>query len=289
MAKTSVVIVGGGLAGLAAAAALGARDFSVTLLESRPRLGGRASSFVDQTTGTSIDNCQHVTMGCCTNFDHFCRTISIRHLLQEQDELWFIGPDGRRNRFAARGLPAPLHLLPALLDLSYLSLREKWKLMRGLSSLVSRRKPVDDDGNIADWLKAHGQTPGLIQRFWQVVLVSALSESLDRIGVPAARKVFTDGFISHPQGWKVQIPTVSLDTLYGIGLGNWFAQHNVTVRLQSGVKSIDVENRAAVGVTLRDETSLPADYVVLAVPHDRLLPLLPEFLKDHTDMARISE
>src|SRR5689334_5995733 len=76
-AEGRVVIVGGGLAGLAAAAALAERDVPVTLLESRPRLGGRASSFVDRATGETIDNCQHVAMGCCTNFTHFCRQVGI--------------------------------------------------------------------------------------------------------------------------------------------------------------------------------------------------------------------
>ena len=289
MAESSVVIVGGGLAGLAAAAALGARGLSVTLLESRPRLGGRAGSFDDQATGAKIDNCQHVTMGCCTNFDHFCRTVGIRKFLQEQQELCFVGPDGTFNRFAARSLPAPLHLFSSLLRLSYLSLRDKWKLARGLSALVSRRKASDEEQTMADWLKSQGQSPELIARFWYVVLVSALSESLDRINIAAARKVFTDGFLANKAGWQVQIPSVPLDTLYGTELGNWFVQHGVTIRLQSGVSAVEIENCSATGVTLRDGTTIRADYVILAVPHDRVLPLLPDDLQQHAEMAKISQ
>ncbi|RPI81394.1 MAG: FAD-dependent oxidoreductase, partial [Planctomycetaceae bacterium] len=67
-----VIVVGGGLAGLACAAALADRRFRVTLLESRNRLGGRASSFLDATSGEWLDNCQHVSLGCCTNFTQFC-------------------------------------------------------------------------------------------------------------------------------------------------------------------------------------------------------------------------
>src|SRR5262245_64644985 len=108
-----VVIVGGGLAGLAAAAALAPRGFDVTLLESRPRWGGRASSFVDQSTGEPIDNCQHVALGCCTNFFHFCRTVGIERFFRREERLTFVGPDGRASDLAASRLPAPLHLLPA--------------------------------------------------------------------------------------------------------------------------------------------------------------------------------
>src|SRR5262245_44851077 len=117
-----VVIVGGGLAGLSAAAALGVRGFRVTLLEARPRWGGRASSFADQATGDTIDNCQHVNLGCGTNFRHFCRAVGIESYFVREAALTFAGPDGRLNSFRAAPLPAPLHLFPSLLRLRYLSL-----------------------------------------------------------------------------------------------------------------------------------------------------------------------
>src|SRR5215470_14436255 len=96
-----VLVIGGGLAGLAAAAALAPRGFQVTLLESRNRLGGRASSFHDRTSGQLIDACQHVSMGCCTNFTHFCRILGIDHLLAPQPCLYFMTADGRVSEFRA--------------------------------------------------------------------------------------------------------------------------------------------------------------------------------------------
>src|SRR6266516_3675604 len=94
-----VIVIGGGLAGLAAAAALAPRGFAVTLLESRGRLGGRASSFTDAATGQLLDTCQHVSMGCCTNLAHLCRTLGIAHFLQPQRCLFFMTPDRRVSRF----------------------------------------------------------------------------------------------------------------------------------------------------------------------------------------------
>src|SRR5476651_1424937 len=107
---TRIVIVGGGLAGLAATVALTDRGYPCTLFESRPRLGGRASSFHDPTSGTDIDNCQHVTLGCCTNFRHFCQTTGLAEFFQREPVLNFVGPTGKIDRFAASSLPAPLHL-----------------------------------------------------------------------------------------------------------------------------------------------------------------------------------
>src|SRR5262245_28444805 len=96
--RSHVVVVGGGLAGLAAATALATRGVRVTLLESRPRLGGRAGSFQDP-SGQLIDTCQHVSMGCCTYFARFCKTLGIDHFLQRQKSLYFMTPDRRVSRF----------------------------------------------------------------------------------------------------------------------------------------------------------------------------------------------
>src|SRR6266566_2193337 len=96
-----VVIVGGGLAGLAAATALAGRGFAVELYESRGRLGGRAGSFQDAASGQLVDACQHVSMGCCTNLAHFCRTVGIDRYLRPQPSLYFMTPDRRVSRFRA--------------------------------------------------------------------------------------------------------------------------------------------------------------------------------------------
>jgi len=283
------IIVGGGLAGLAAAVALTQRNVPVTLLESRPRLGGRAGSFVDQTTGELIDNCQHVSMGCCTNFRHFCQTAEIIDLLRTERELFFIGPDGNVNRFAAGWLPAPLHLFSAFRRLSYLSRGDLKQISRGLRALVRCDPSESTTQSFQDWLAAHQQTPKVTKRFWEVVLVSALSESMDRIDVLHARKVFVDAFLAHRQGWEVQIPTVPLDELYGTRLIDWLAKRGATVKLKTGVERILIENGRATAVELRDGEKLSANHLILAVPHHRVLSLLPDSLGLHPQWQGVKQ
>src|ERR1700692_1673565 len=166
-----VVIIGGGLAGLAAALALAPRGWEVTLLESRARLGGRAGSFQDPVTGQLVDTCQHVSMGCCTNLAHFCKTLGIDHLMQPQPCLYFMTPDRRVSLFRADSWPAPLHLLRSFASAHYLSMAEKLRVAWGLLQL--RRGDAHDDPPFADWLVRHRQTPRTIDRFWGLVLVSA--------------------------------------------------------------------------------------------------------------------
>jgi squalene-associated FAD-dependent desaturase len=283
------VIVGGGLAGLAAAVALAERGVPVTVLESRPRLGGRASSFVDKATGTQIDNCQHVSLGCCTNFQHFCRTVGLADLFRTERELYFIGRDRVVNRLAAGRLPAPFHLAAAFARTSYLSRGDLLGIARGMRALAGGWRGDSQGTTFAEWLERYRQPQSAIDRFWMPVLVSSLSETLDRIDIPSARKVFVDAFLANASGWQVQIPTVPLDTLYGGRLTSWRASRGAQIRLQAGVERLAMEDGRAVGAVLRSGETVRADQMIVAVPHWLILDLLPPECGQHHDLAKVRE
>jgi squalene-associated FAD-dependent desaturase len=272
-----VVIIGAGLAGLAAASVLAPRGFRVTLLESRNRLGGRAGSFTDSTTGQLVDACQHVSMGCCTNLAHFCRTVGIDHFLAPQPRLWFMTPDHRVSPFFADLLPAPLHLARTFFFAHYLSFFEKAAIAWGLLCLARER--AEADGPFLPWLRHHGQPARAIERFWNVVLVSALNEEPDRIGLRYARKVFVDGFLRHRRGFEVEVPTVPLGRLYGEELLAWLDRHGIEVRQGQGARRLCLGNGLVSAVELRSDEHLRGDWFISAVPFDRLLDLLPESLQ----------
>ena len=269
-----LVIIGGGLAGLAAATALAPRDLSITLLEARARLGGRAGSFQDAATGQLIDTCQHVSMGCCTNLAHFCRTLSIDHLLQTQPCLYFMTPDRRLSRFRADAWPAPFHLARSFLGAHYLTLLEKARIAFGLACLQRTSETIDPP--FLEWLGRHYQTPRTIDRFWGLVLVSALNETPDRIGLRYARKVFLDGFLRHRRGFDIELPAVPLGRLYGEEMLRWLGNHRVDLRFQQGARRLVVANNRIERLELRQGSFVEADWYISAVPFDRLLDLLPE-------------
>jgi squalene-associated FAD-dependent desaturase len=277
-APPHVVIVGGGLAGLAAAASLVGRGLRITLLESRPRLGGRASSFTDPVTGEPVDNCQHVSMSCCTNLADFCRRVGAADLFRRDDELVFLSPEGRVSRLKAGALPAPLHLAGSFLRANYLTWREKLRVAYGLARLCSGRDEAPGEPML-DWLRRHGQTARALDRYWAPVLVSALNERLDRMDVGHARKVFLDGFLRTKDGYRLEIPLVPLGDLYGTRLESWLLQSGVTVRLTTGVRTVEGDAEGTVsGVVLRSGETVPADFVVAAVPFDRVADLLGDDL-----------
>jgi squalene-associated FAD-dependent desaturase len=271
-----VVIIGGGLAGLASAAALVGRGLRITLLESRPRLGGRASSFVDPSTDEPVDNCQHVSMACCTNLADFCRRVGTADLFRRESTLNFLSPEGRLSHLTAGVLPAPFHLMGSFLRANYLTWTERLRVAFALAALRFDR--ADRPGeSFAEWLLRHGQTVRTINRFWAMVLVSALNERLEQMDVGHARKILLDGFLRNRRGFQMEVPLVPLGELYGSRLEAWLRERSVTVRLTAGARLVKVDDEGGVtGVALRSGATIAADFVIVAVPFDRVGNLLPE-------------
>jgi squalene-associated FAD-dependent desaturase len=256
-APLPIVIVGGGLAGLAAAAALVEagvvnQGTPVRILESRRHVGGRAASFEDREAGGLVDACQHVAMGCCTNFLDLCQRVGIGEHLRHDRELWFLGPDGRRAGCTpSRWLPAPLHLAPLLGAMPHFSIWEKLALARGMVQLVRWRPGASGPNEAAAWLEHSGQPARVIELFWQPVLESALGDTVQRVSVEASRKVMLDGFLSHQQAADLYVPRKPLGTLFGGGLAEWLQSRGVVIDRGLMVEGVDyAEDGRVAGVRI---------------------------------------
>ncbi len=286
-AAKTIVVMGGGLAGLAASMALATVRQKVYLLESKQRLGGRAGSFLDTVSGQLIDYCQHVSMGCCTNFHYFCQTIGVKHWLEPQPVLYFFTRDGKHSLFKADPLPAPFHLTRSFWKSHYLTLPEKCRIVLGLTALMM--ESPQSDPPFLDWLKKHRQNQRTIQRYWRIVLTSALNEEIENIGLRYARKVFLDGFLRHRDSFLVHIPTVPLQRFYETELDHWFKQHDVTTAKNQAVKEIVIQGNRIQFLLLRDGSKIEADWYISALPFHRLLDLLPaDIVQKHSYFAKLN-
>lgn len=263
--QPAVAIVGGGLAGLSAACALSNCGFCVTVFERRPYLGGRASSYEHPGTGEIVDNCQHVLFGCCTNLIGFYRTIGIENKIRWFESMTFIEPGGRQSVLEPSLLPAPLHVTPSFLKFKFLTGKDKVALARALTALVTLT-PQDDGTSFQDWLVRHHQTPAAVERFWKPILVSALSEDLDRIAIPYAAQVVRESMKSL-LARRMGIPTVPLTHLYD-GAQAYISARGGSVRLRNSVQSFLPTER---GLRLKlQDSEEEFDYGVMAVPFDSL-------------------
>jgi squalene-associated FAD-dependent desaturase len=275
MSSRNVLVIGGGLAGMSSAVALGESGFRVCLLEKRPHLGGRATSYT-LPDGSEVDNCQHVTLGCCTNLSDFYRRVGAANKIRFYDRLYFVDARGRRSTIEAAPLPPPLHMAPSFLLFDALSFGDKRSVASGLIAIArAGGYPPDADGiSMLDWLRRMEQTPGAIERYWRVVLVSALDEELARTDARYGIEVFWKAFLGSREGYRVGIPSVPLAELYE-GCRDSIERRGGEVRLRCGIREIQMNGHCFSGALLDDGSQVRPDACVVAVPHDVLLGMLP--------------
>jgi squalene-associated FAD-dependent desaturase len=278
----SVIVIGGGLAGLAAGVALAESGWRVQLFEQRPFLGGRATSYV-LPDGEHIDNCQHVTFGCCTNLEDFYRRVGSGNKIKFFDRLLLLDPQGRRGEMYAGILPAPFHMTGSFLAFAPLALKDKLCIARAFYSILkSAGHPPDADVpngiTMLEWLRRRKQTPAAISRFWRVVLVSALSEELDRIDARYGVFVFWNTVLSNRTGYRMGVPQVALADLYD-GCRATIERNGGEVVLRSPLREIVIEDGVVTSVGFDDARHETADSYIFALPHDAMAELLPESAK----------
>ena len=269
----SVIVVGGGVAGLSAACALADAGYQVRLLEKRRYLGGRASSYEHPGTGEVIDNCQHVLLGNCTNLIDLYQRLGVSDAIRWFDRMTFIEPGGRRSILRPSFLPAPFHSMPAFLRAQAFSLSDKLAIGRGMSAFVAG-VPPDSEENFAHWLQRHGQTSGAIERFWKPVLVSALNEDPDHMSVRYAGEVIRQSLLQSPRGSRMGVPTIPLSDLYGRAV-DYLESRGGHVELNAAPEAFHWSDQWTVTAAGQRYSS---DAIVLALAFEglsKLMPLLP--------------
>ncbi len=279
-----VIVIGGGLAGLASAAALAGSGHTIRVLESRRFLGGRATSYEIGTgeNAETIDNCQHVLLRCCVNLLDFYRRLGVEDQIHFYRDFIFIEPGGRRSVLRSGVLPAPAHFLESFLTLKFLNLSEKLAVMRGIRAIKAQYKTRTDLDQITmlDWLKEHHQPPRAIERFWRQILVSAISEELDATAASHGFQVFRLGLLARGDSYQMGVPSVPLGELYGEE--KWKKVGPVEFLLRSPVERIVIENGAVQSVIARGE-ELRANHYICALPFERVPEIAPGLDLDVAD------
>jgi squalene-associated FAD-dependent desaturase len=275
--QKSVTVIGGGVAGMSAACSLADAGFSVHLIERRGYLGGRASSYLHPGVNETIDNCQHVLFGCCTNLAGFYERIGVAGKIHWTSDMVMIEPGGRRSLLGpSRWLPAPLHGLPKLLRAHAFTGADKLALARAFRAML---KPVSPDSTetLAEWLARHKQTKGAIDRFWKLVIASALNAEIETIAVPYAAKVIRELFMNSAYAGAMGINTVPLSELYA-NVPVLLEKSGGLVHLSSNVERAEWDEEMSCWTVETKDGAVTTDVLVLALSFeamDKLIAQMP--------------
>jgi len=273
------IIAGGGLAGMAAAAALGEAGFRVQVFESRPFLGGRAASYaVPGSPEETIDNCQHILLKCCVNLLDFYRRMGVEERIRFYREFHFLEPGGRRSDLPISMLPAPAHFAPGFLKLKFLTWGERMAVARGLLAILRQRDRQDlNEITMAAWLAEQGQPPRALERFWRPVLVSAVNADPAHMAAAYGFQVFRLGFLERPEFSEMGVPSVALGELYG--RERWERLPKVEIRTGLKVERFCFRGAGACAAVAGGEEH-KADFYISAVPFESVAGLAPELPLD---------
>jgi squalene-associated FAD-dependent desaturase len=267
-----VIVIGGGLAGLATAAALGSAGFEVDIHEARNFLGGRATSWpVGGEDAEMIDNCQHVLLRCCVNLLDLYKRLGAEKKIRFFREFSFIEPGGRVSQMKRGILPAPAHFAGSFLKIKFLSVSDKIAVARAMNAIPRERQSRHDLDQISmlDWLREKRQTPRAIERYWRQILVSAVNEELDGMAASHGFQVFWLGMMARTDSYEMGIPDVPLRELYDEG--SLKRAGAVRIHYRSPISSFE---RNSERITVPGLET--ADFYVSCLPFERLQPLLPE-------------
>ncbi len=275
MSKYDAAIIGGGFAGLSAAVKLSSHNFRVVVLESRPKLGGRATSYTDHFTNDEVDNGQHVMFGCYRETLRFLRTIGADKDVHIQDRLRvsYVDENSRPICFACPDLSAPLHLIGGVLEWKELSFSEKLSALRMVGPLrrLRRRKnndfPADivtEDETVHDWLIRCGQARRLRELLWEPLALAALNQSARVASAKPFARVLGELCGSQVTDSAIVLPNRPLESLYAIPARRFIETHGGAVWTRAAGRVALVDGRL-VGVEARNQL-LDAPVVIVAVP-----------------------
>jgi squalene-associated FAD-dependent desaturase len=282
-----VLVVGGGLAGMAAALDCAGAGATVTLLEHRRRLGGLTWSF--RHGNHWIDNGQHVFLRCCHEYLAFLDRIGAAadvHLPARLDVPVVApasGPSGPPlvGRLRRSDLPAPFHLLGALARYPHLSVVDRLRLSRAVVGLRRMRldDPALDRQTFHTWLRRHGQSPDAVVALWDLITVPTVNLPAAEASLAMGAMVFKTGLLTDPGAADIGWSRVPLGQLHGERGAAALRRAGVEVRLGARVEAVregDLRRQAPFLVAVGgQQEELDADAVIMAVPHEAAGTLLP--------------
>ncbi len=276
--KYDVLIIGGGLSGLSAAVDLTSRGYSVLLLEQRQHLGGRAYSFVDETTGDVVDNGQHLMMGCYKETRGLLKTIGSDHLatLQPNLRIDFLHPRNGIASLSCPNLPAPFHILVGMMGLKTLPFADRMKLLK--VGLQLQRSPASIEPELASltvdqWMTKLGQSEENKKYLWDIIAIGTLNDDPHTVSALLFYRVLRTAFLGAKENSSMLIPRAGLSQLFAEPAVKYLRLHGSEVQTNSEVEKILSEGNSLRGIYCGGN-EIEANAYISAVPYYAIDTLL---------------
>jgi 15-cis-phytoene desaturase len=272
------VIGGGGLAGLAAAKRLVDAGYQVELLEQRPILGGKVSSWRDA-DGDWVESGLHVFFGAYREIFDLMREIGIyRNILWKEHVLTYTLEDGERFSFRTGPLPAPLHLLPAVFNNQFFTLREKASLARALGPMLFSSpdyRAAQDGLTYSEWHRKFGVSDRMLQKMFMPMALALKFLPPQEMSAKIVLDV-CGTFLREPDASKMGFLTGSPQECLIGPLADYLTKRGVRIRTDAPIRALQTgPGRRVTGLQLEGGEVVRGDWFLLALPVHKLNRLVP--------------
>ncbi len=283
----SVVIAGGGIAGLSAGIALVKQGYQVEVYEKRPMLGGKWSSWRDA-DGDWIETGLHVFFGAYDEIFTLMRDLGVYdHILWKNHVMTYTLSKGDRFEFRTRKLPSPFHLLPAALENKFFSWREKLTLIGALYPMLFGSPAYyaeQDNQTYKQWNDMMGIDQRMFSKMFIPMTLALKFLAADRISARIVLEVIGI-FLRQNNASRIGFLRGSPQQHLIGPMADFITSHGGRIHADSKVERIEMsaDGTRVAALHIRAGTAEPqpvtADHFLMALPIHNLKRLIPESLK----------
>ncbi len=283
MTTKEAIVIGGGLAGIAAAVRLIQAGVKPTLVERRPFLGGRAFSFTDRETGEQVDNGQHVILGACTEYLKLLEKLGQSEAFYLPTRLEFpVVYGGRTAKFRNGRI---LGIFSAIIGYSHLSLIERLGVLKcGLKLRMMDSATLDSQElknmSFESWLRQKDQDTNALRRFWALFIVPIFNSAIDQVAAYDAIVFIREVMFGRSKDSAIGVPLAGLSEIMGSPAAEYLARQGGELLAGQAAMNIKIDDSSGFVIALSSGLQLKSQTVVCAVTPDVLGTLLPESLAE---------
>lgn len=281
----TVVIVGGGWSGLAAAIELSRQRIPVIVLESAKQLGGRARSV--QLDNLRVDNGQHMLLGAYESTLDMLKMIGIRESTvfkrQPLAFQWF-NANKRPVALSTPRLPAPLHLAWAIFTAKGLPLKDRLSALKFSRKLREMNFSLSKDRSVENLLNENNQSTAVTKAIWEPLCLGALNTQIKEASAQIFLRTLSDSFSHTRSDSDLLLTRKDLGATFPEPALDYIERHRGSVRLGQRVMDLEMTGNTISGVRLHDEGLLRSSYVVLATPGT----MTKNLIANHSQLDEVS-
>lgn len=273
------IVIGGGLAGLSSAVFLADSGLSVEVIEASSRLGGRAYSFIDKQTDSSIDNGQHILMGCYEDTLRFIKLIGAEKnlFIQKKLEVNFLKPGFSVQKLKAFPLPYPFSLLCGLLNYKALLLNERLRFLKFFLKIYFSSSKKLENLSVFDWLEIEGQTEKIQKAFWELLAVGALNANIKKASASTFSDILKKIFFRGNKSAVIIIPGKGLSDVFCADAENFLRNHQSVISLNEEAIGFIWDREKITCIKTNKREIKDFDFLVTAVPPFALQRIIPDY------------